>query len=53
MIVETPLTIEVVAWHMNAKQTMSVYHCVVLIYAIGCSTITYKVLGTSSNIFPG
>ena len=41
----------IVAWHMNAKQIVSVYHCVVFIYAIGCSTITYIVLSTSCNFF--
>lgn len=38
---------------MNAKQTVPVYHCIVLIDSPGCSTITYIVLSTSCNIFPG
>jgi len=39
----------IVAWHVDAKQTVSADLCIVLIDAFSCSTITHIVLGTSSN----
>ena len=41
----------IVAGHMNAKQSMSVYHGVVFIDSFSCSTITHKMLSTSHNLF--
>ena len=41
----------IIARHVCAKQSMSVYHCVVCIDAFSCSTITHIMLSTSHNLF--
>lgn len=39
-----------ITWHVNAKQSMLIDHCVVFIDAPCCPTISNKVLGTCHHL---